>query len=134
MVARKVPELSLRLEPIDPSPTRCTRKPAGCGKFKTFAKSPVINTPSMPHQNGRRSSRKRFAVFEAVANASPSEPPEWLIRLLTIPTTSPSKLNIGLPELPPFTAASVCKNSTELELSSFQLRQCRPLRCPAVRV
>ena len=73
----------------------------------------------MPDQTGLRSSRRRFTVFEAVAKATPSEPPDRLMMVLTMPTTSPPIVKTGLPELPELTAASVCRNSTPPELSVF---------------
>ena len=62
-------------------------------------------------------------MFEVAAKAKPSEPPDLLMMLLTIPMTSPFKLNTGLPELPLLIAASVCKNSTAVRVLA-SLVQC----------
>src|SRR5882724_7057436 len=48
--------------------------------------------PSTPHQNGFRSSRNRRAIFAVAANPIPSNPPERLRMLPTMPMTSPCRL------------------------------------------
>ena len=69
-----------------------------------------IFTPSQPRRtslNSRSWSITAIAVFAGTAKPMPIEPPEGEMIAVLTPTTSPSRLNSGPPELPRLIGASV---------------------------
>ena len=66
---------------------------------------------STPNHPRFRSTSRLFTVFEVTTKPSPSLPPDFVMLWLTIPISSPARVNIGPPELPVLITASVWKNS-----------------------
>src|SRR6266542_2033754 len=97
--------------PDEPWATVLTRKPAGSGRLKMAARSPVSMVPSMPLQKDLRSRRSFLAVLMVTTKPSPSLPPDFEMLWLTMPMTSPARLNMGPPEFPVLMVAVVWKNS-----------------------
>ncbi len=87
----------------------------------------------MPLQNDGPESSTFAATFTGTANPTPMNPPDCVRMLLTMPTTSPCRLNIGPPELPVLIAASVCTTCIGTPLTTPSISS-RPLTWPTVRL
>ena len=75
-----------------------------------MAIAPDTNSRSSPYQRRLRSSMNFRTVFEVTTNPRPSLPPDFVMLWLTMPISSPARLNIGPPEFPVLMTASVWKN------------------------
>ena len=101
-----------------PSVTEATSAPRGLSRRRPSASSSVtlwMRTPSQPRRtspNSRSCKTIVFARSEGIAKPMPIEPPEGENIAVLTPTTSPSMLNMGPPELPRLMAASVWMNSS----------------------
>src|SRR5262249_60981135 len=62
-------------------------------------------------QNPYRPPTSLFAYFRVTSKPRPSRPPDFERFWLTMPMTSPARLNIGPPEFPVLIVAVVWKNS-----------------------
>ena len=74
-----------------------------------------MSTPIQPRwtcPNSARSRATRMARSIGIAKPRPTKPPDWVRMNALTPTTSPSALTSGPPELPGLMAASVWIMST----------------------
>ncbi len=109
------PCLMPALSPGEPDCGETTRAPLASERPSDSAMSLLtgwICTPSQPRStlpSFCRSAITSLATDAGMAKAMPTLPPEGEKMAVLMPTTSPLRLKAGPPELPRFTAASICR-------------------------